>query len=283
MRDYGKISPQFWIGKSGKAMRGNVEAQIVALYLMTSPHAEMTGVFYCPVMYIAHETGLTMEGAIKGLQSLCDSDFCTFEADADTVFVHEMAKFQIGDDLKPNDNRVIGVQKIYANMPESPIRRGFYERYKAAFHLGEEGETQSPSKAPSKPETEEETETGKETGAGAREKTQRATRLPADWVAPAEYIDFCQTERPDLDPDAMQAKFRDYWVGVPGAKGTKLDWAGTWRNFIRSERKQPTARASPTYQTQNDKAKAWADRLTGKTRNDESTIIDISPAPLQLG
>jgi hypothetical protein len=77
------------------------------------------------------------------------------------------------------------------------------------------------------------------------EPKQRATRLPADWVAPDEYIAFCQTERPDLDPEAMQNKFRDYWVGVPGAKGTKLDWAGTWRNFIRGERKQQAARASP--------------------------------------
>lgn len=42
------------------------------------------------------------------------------------------------------------------------------------------------------------------------------------------------------------------------------------------------ARASPLYQTANDKAKAWADRLTGKNRNDapdERTIIDINPAP----
>lgn len=28
-------------------------------------------------------------------------------------------------------------------------------------------------------------------------------------------------------------KFRDYWRGVPGAKGRKVDWSGTWRNWIR--------------------------------------------------
>lgn len=156
MRDYGKISPQFWIGKSGKAMRGNMEAQIVAMYLMTSPHAEMTGIYHCPILYIAHETGLTLEGASKGLQSLIEADFCTFEADTDTVFVHAMARYQIGEDLKPTDNRVLGVQKLYANMPESLVKTAFYARYKDSFYLGKKV---SPSKAPSKPETETETET----------------------------------------------------------------------------------------------------------------------------
>jgi hypothetical protein len=68
------------------------------------------------------------------------------------------------------------------------------------------------------------------------EATQRASRLPADWLANDVEIEFCKTERPDLDPIAMQAKFRDYWTGVPGKQGLKLDWSATWRNFIRSER-----------------------------------------------
>ncbi|MFT3789627.1 MAG: hypothetical protein QM741_00825 [Rudaea sp.] len=61
MRDYGKVSPQFWIGKTGKRLRGNLEAQIVAMYLMTAPAASMTGVYYCPLVSIAHETGLDAE------------------------------------------------------------------------------------------------------------------------------------------------------------------------------------------------------------------------------
>ena len=135
MRDYGKISPTFWIGKTGKELRGDPSAQIVALYLMTSPHAEMTGVFNFPVIYIAHETGLSLEGATKGLERLCKSGFCTFEADTDTIFVHEMARYQIGEDLKGNDNRVLGVKKIYKGMPDSPIKTAFFNRYKDDYFL----------------------------------------------------------------------------------------------------------------------------------------------------
>lgn len=39
MRDYGKVSPQFWIGKTGKEIREKGhEALIVSMYLLTNPH-----------------------------------------------------------------------------------------------------------------------------------------------------------------------------------------------------------------------------------------------------
>ena len=67
MRDYGVVSPQFWIGATGKRLRGNPDAQLLALYLMTSPHATMIGVFHCPILYMAHETGMPFEGASNAL------------------------------------------------------------------------------------------------------------------------------------------------------------------------------------------------------------------------
>ena len=105
MRDYSKVNGQFWIGKTGKALRGDAQAQIVAMYLVTSPHSNMIGVFHCPVLYIAHETGLTIEGASKGLQRLIEGEYCTYDEASDTVFVHEMAKYQIGESLIPNDKQ----------------------------------------------------------------------------------------------------------------------------------------------------------------------------------
>ena len=109
-----------------------------------------------------------------------------------------------------------------------------------------------------------------------KSKTEaRGTRIPSDWTAPEAYIEFCKANRPDLDTQFMQDKFRDYWHAKPGKDGLKLDWLGTWRNFIRSER-APQARGSPNgYQTANEKQKSIADRLTGGG-NRERTIIDIN-------
>lgn len=71
-----------------------------------------------------------------------------------------------------------------------------------------------------------------------REKTAgRGARLPADWKPDAEQIEFCRQERPDLDPQATAALFRDHWIAQPGQRGVKTDWAATWRNWVRKEKK----------------------------------------------
>jgi hypothetical protein len=43
-------------------------------------------------------------------------------------------------------------------------------------------------------------------------------------------------ERPDLDVDAVAAKFRDHWAAKPGKAGLKLDWDATFRNWVRDEK-----------------------------------------------
>ena len=64
---------------------------------------------------------------------------------------------------------------------------------------------------------------------------QRGSRMPADWTPDYVGIQFCKTERPDLDPAKTADRFRDYWIAQPGAKGVKLDWTATWRNWVRNE------------------------------------------------
>jgi hypothetical protein len=137
MREYGKVFPRFWQAGTGKALRGDAESQVLALYLMTSPHATMIGVFHCPIQYMAHETGLTLEGASKALARLIEADFCTFDGDDDVVWVHEMAAHQVGTMLHHKDKQVIGITKQYAQIAQRHIRRGFYDRYKDDFHLPE--------------------------------------------------------------------------------------------------------------------------------------------------
>lgn len=147
MRDYGKIAPQFWTGTTGRALRKDRDAQIVALYLMTSPHATMLGIFQCPIAYIAHETGLPSEGASKGLQKLQELGFCSFDEEADLVWVHEMARFQVGASLKPKDNRVAWLNREFRTLPASPLISAFLARYGEAYCLDREG-VETPSETP---------------------------------------------------------------------------------------------------------------------------------------
>ena len=61
------------------------------------------------------------------------------------------------------------------------------------------------------------------------------SRLPNDWIAPQEFIDFCNTERPDLDANQIAVQFHDYWIGVAGSMGAKANWLATWRNWVRKQ------------------------------------------------
>lgn len=63
----------------------------------------------------------------------------------------------------------------------------------------------------------------------------RGQRIPASWHP-------THVEGLDADTELIAreaAKFRDYWLAQPGAKGVKLDWDATWRNWMRraTERK----------------------------------------------
>lgn len=104
-----------------------------------------------------------------------------------------------------------------------------------------------------------------------QEKMERASRLP-DGFPSVDELQWAQESRSDLDARFAAAKFRDYWVGVPGARGRKLDWPATWRNFIRSER----ARPPPGKPTLNANAQAAA--AIGSTRQPEPVTIDEFPA-----
>ncbi|MCI7949269.1 DNA-binding protein [Klebsiella pneumoniae] len=142
MRDYATVAPQFWLGKTGRELRKKgAEAQVVSFYLMTSPHANMLGLYYLPILYIAHETGLGLEGASKGLKSAIEAGFCSYDEDTEMVWVHEMAAYQVGKALKAGDNRCAGVRNEYASLTENSFLSSFYERYKNDFHLDVKRET----------------------------------------------------------------------------------------------------------------------------------------------
>ena len=66
-------------------------------------------------------------------------------------------------------------------------------------------------------------------------KTQRGSRLPADWTLPDEWRSWAADERPDLVIRNVADSFKDFWIAKPGSGGVKLDWQATWRNWIRSQ------------------------------------------------
>lgn len=105
------------------------------------------------------------------------------------------------------------------------------------------------------------------------------TRLPADWRPTEADIEYCKTERPDLRPSLVATNFYDYWIGVAGAKGRKMDWSATWRTWVRKE-SATTAGRAVTPQRGADLADVRrqnteeAMRLLGISNHDDGMTID---------
>lgn len=76
--------------------------------------------------------------------------------------------------------------------------------------------------------------------AASPDPRKRATRLPADWKPSPEDREFALNA--GQDPDVVAATFRDFWHSKAGQNATKLDWAATWRNWIRRDSR---SRAAP--------------------------------------
>lgn len=71
-----------------------------------------------------------------------------------------------------------------------------------------------------------------DTSKKAASSKKKGTRLTID-ALPDDWRKYCEEHASDIDAQKAFEDFHDYWVGVPGAKGVKLDWFATWRNFLR--------------------------------------------------
>lgn len=102
-----------------------------------------------------------------------------------------------------------------------------------------DGAKQTASKAVAETETEEEAK-------ASSKPHKRGTRIPDDWKPSPEEIAW---QRDNGIPDDLARRelprFRDYWAAAPGAKGVKLDWPATWRNWLRTASENAATRERP--------------------------------------
>jgi hypothetical protein len=74
-------------------------------------------------------------------------------------------------------------------------------------------------------------------------------------------------------------EFVDYWIGIPGQRGTKLDWPATWRNRVRAVGTKGKRNGEPSA------IMAALDRRIAETAGpdvqDDFELRDITPRGLQ--
>jgi hypothetical protein len=67
---------------------------------------------------------------------------------------------------------------------------------------------------------------------GRPKTASRGSRIPSDFEVTESMIEWAQSRGIDFDLEFETEKFRNHFMSVSGAKGVKLDWVATWRNWM---------------------------------------------------
>jgi hypothetical protein len=254
--DYYRIKPRFWTGETGKQIRScGHHAQLVAMYLITCPSANALGLYYLPLPTLCHEVDISQQGALKALRSLSEVGFAHYDHAAEVVFVPEMARHQLGDELPEKDNRHKWVCRQLGELQKLAFFPLFYAKYKAPFHLPDIEGLERSFEAPSKP------------------------------IAIATTTATSQQQQDQQRAAALRARFDRFWTGYP-RKVKKASAVKSWERLVPDEELLEVMLAAIGRQRQSAQ---WQEErfipypttwLNERRWEDETTAAAEHPAPI---
>ena len=197
-------------------LRGRTNEILVFTNLLA--HADQHGTVDMHWQAIADETGLSREAVEQAILNLESPDLESRSPECNGCRIIRV------DDHKAWGWQVVNYVKYRAIRSEDDRReqnRLAQERWRAR-NTDNKQDKQNKPKQKQKQKKEDQ-----------KKEPVRGSRLPQGWKPDSEMKAWALTERPDLDHARELASFGDYWQGVAGAKGVKLDWPATYRNWIR--------------------------------------------------
>lgn len=112
-------------------------------------------------------------------------------------------------------------------------------------------------------------------------KSARGSRIPPDFSLEERDYEFtAKLGFSRAETDAETPHFIDYWSGIPGAKGVKLTWKGTWRNRMRDLEKYRSRRGNAVGSIRTDSA---AGRATARETQHVAAMGSAALRYLQEG
>jgi len=107
------------------------------------------------------------------------------------------------------------------------------------------------------------------------EAPRTGSRLAAGWRPSPETVAQIRSEIPGLDLEAEHRRFLDYWTDQPGARGRKVTWEGTWRNWMRKAG-EDLARRSPASRRQQETDQLFDDAMERARKLENGDIFDAA-------
>ena len=148
MRKYAQIRPTFWTRGSGKLLRGNRDAQVLALYLMTAPSSSRTGLYYAPMVGILHDTGLSEEAFMGALSAI--AEIAQYDFSEELVWLPNGCREQMGlgdgERIRPNDKALKSVLTELEAFGSHPFVVEFRTRYLPGYEAPSKGDVVVPGR-----------------------------------------------------------------------------------------------------------------------------------------
>ena len=116
-------------------------------------------------------------------------------------------------------------------------------------------------------------------------KTDRGARLPDDWTMDDTLLAYCVGKGwSSLEARIINETFENYWRAQPGAKGRKLDWRATFRNWVISQKRWQIQQTAAAEEEARQKiAETWELRYRDWLRTEVWNREMYGPAPHEPG
>ena len=131
---YRSIYGSFWTGPTGRAIRAEgLAVRVLAMYLITSPHSTMIGLYYLPLSYICTDTGIGEADVRAGLAVLARLGFARYDETTEWVWVVAAVEWQVNT---KSPSQVKGAASLFEASQASPaLRHDFWTRYHTTLAL----------------------------------------------------------------------------------------------------------------------------------------------------
>lgn len=111
---YYRITPRFWLDPDIRN-EWTEDMRLLALYLLTSPHRNMVGLFHCPPSYAINDLQWNEKRFRNGFEALLKASFIQYDEASQVVLIPNAIRY----DPPSNDNQVTGSLNALASVPET--------------------------------------------------------------------------------------------------------------------------------------------------------------------
>jgi hypothetical protein len=112
---YGAVHTQIWQSRSFRSLTD--EGKMLFLYLLTSPHANLTGVYLLPLAYAQEDLCWGQDTMLNALEQLIEAEMVKYDHGARVVCVLNYMKYN----PISNQKQATGALNALRSLPETPL------------------------------------------------------------------------------------------------------------------------------------------------------------------